>query len=246
MPDLTLILVVVAFSFFVKAIAGFGGPLLAIPLLAPFLGVEHAVVAVAVANIVSNILLLYQNRHGADRTKRLLVKMLVPGAVAAIAGTIALTELSDEILLGLLGASVLVYIVIALRRPDLRVGHERGMRWAIPVGLVGGFVHGATGNSATVFGTFLHSMALPRTDFVFAVTNVFLILSSFQVATLATRGSFTGPRILESLVAVIPVLVVTPLGTRVGRRLDAKNFGRFVLAMLAVAGIRLLLAGFGI
>lgn len=246
MTDLTLILVVMTFSFFVKAITGFGGPLLGIPLLAPFIGVEHAVVAVAAGNIVSNVLLLWQHREGSQRTKKLLVKMLVPGAMATVLGTILLTALPDDVLLAILGVTVLVYIVITLRRPDLELGYERGMRSAVPVGLLGGFVQGATGNSGSVFGTFLHAMNLPRAEFVFAVANVFLILSTSQIVTLISRGSFTTARTTESLLAVLPVLVVTPIGVRVSRRLDAKLFGRLVLAMLAIAGIRLLLAGLGI
>lgn len=246
MGDPVLILTVMAFAFFVKAITGFGGPLLAVPLLAPFLGVEHAVVAVSVGNLVSNILLLWQNREGSDRTKRLLVKMLVPGALAAMLGTVLLTELPDAVLLGIVGFSVLVYIAIAIRLPDLHLGYERGTRIAVPIGIVGGFIHGTTGNSGTVFGTFLHSMALPRAEFVFAVTNVFLILGSVQVATLITRGSYTADRAVEALLAVIPVVAVTPLGAAVGRRLDARNFGRVVLALLAVAGLRLILAAFGL
>ncbi len=246
MNDLVLILVVMTFSFFVKAITGFGGPLLSVPLLAPFLGVEHAVVAMASGNLVSNIMLLWQNREGSQGTKRLLVKMLTPGAIAAVLGTVLLTELPDDVLLAFVGVTVLAYIAVSLRSPDLHLGQESGMRAAIPVGIVGGFMHGATGNSGAVFGTFLHSMHLPRTEFVFAVTNVFLILSTFQVVTLISRGSFTGARTVESLIAIIPVLVVTPLGVRVSRRLDAKRFSRLVLAMLAVAAIRLILAGFGI
>jgi uncharacterized membrane protein YfcA len=246
MTALILILVVMSFAFFMKAITGFGGPLLAVPLLAPFLGVEHAVVATAIGNIVSNVLLLWQNREGSLGTKRLLVRMLVPGAVAAVLGAILLTSLPDDLLLAMLGVTVLVYILVALRRPDLHLSQEKGMRVAVPVGTVGGFMHGATGNSGAVFGTFLHSLRLPRSEFVFAVTNVFLILSLAQVATLVIRGSFTGERTVQSLIAVVPVLVVTPFGVRVSRKLDATVFGRVVLAMLAIAGIRLVLAGFGI
>ncbi len=246
MSDLALILVVVAISFFVKAITGFGGPLLAVPLLAPFLGVEHAVVAMAAGNLVSNVLLLVQTGSGSAETRRLLVRILVPGVITAVLGTIVLIELPDRVLLGALGIAVLVYIVIALSKPNLHLTYDRGLRISIPTGIVGGFMHGATGNSGTVFATFFHSMDLARKEFVFALTNVFLVLSLFQVGTLVARGSYTGERTIESLLAIIPVLLVTPLGTRVGRRLDAKTFGHLVLALLAVAGIRLLLGAFGI
>lgn len=245
-PDLLLILVVASFSFFVKAITGFGGPLLAIPVLAPVIGVEHAVVALSLANLTSNILLMTQNRAGAAATRPLLIRILGAGAVAAILGTIMLVRLDDRVLYGLLATSVFAYVTLALARPELRLRSETGRRLAIPVGVLGGFIHGATANSGTVFGTFLHSLGLDRREFVFAITTIFFTLSALQVGTLVSLGAFGEDRWLEAAVTILPIFVVTPLGTRVAGRLAAHTFGRVVLLMLAVAGVRLLLGAFGI
>jgi hypothetical protein len=246
MGDLVLILLVTSGTFFIKAITGFGGPLLAIPLLAPVIGVEHAVVGLSLANLSSNILLLIENRSGARAMRPFLVRVLGAGAIAVVAGTLVLVNVDDRILLAVLAASVFAYVALALANPNLRLGNAAGLRAAVPIGIVGGFVHGATGNSAAVFGTFFHSLALPRQDFVAAVTTVFLVLSTLQVGTLASLGSFTTGRLAQAAAAVVPVLIVTPLGTRVAARLDAKTFGRIVLAMLTVAGVRLVFGVFGI
>ena len=244
--DLVVILVVTAVSFFVKAITGFGGPLLAIPVLAPLLGVEHAVVALSLANLTSNALLIWQNREGAETARPFLVRILSAGALSAVLGAFLLVWLDDRILYGVLAVSVFAYVALAFAKPDLRIRRETGIRLAAPVGLIGGFFHGATANSGTVFGTFLHSLGLSRPEFVFAITTVFFVLSSLQVGTLASLGAFGDDRWIQSLVAILPIFVVTPLGIRVAGRLNARTFGRVVLVMLAVAGVRLLLGAAGI
>jgi uncharacterized membrane protein YfcA len=240
--ELLLILTVMAFAFFVKSVVGFGGPLLATPLLAPFLGVEHAVVVVSLANILSNLMILWGNRSAAGATRALLVRMILAGVVGAVVGSYFLTILDDRILSAVLAGSVLSYIVLALSRPELHIDRDTGMRIAAPAGAVGGLIHGATGNSGIVFGTFLHALALPRTEFLFAVTIPFLVFGSVQVVTLASLGSFTADRTLQALLAILPVLVVTPIGTRIGARLASRTFSRLVLTLLGGSGLVLLIS----
>ena len=241
MFELVLVLVVVSFAFWVKAVAGFGGPLIAIPLLAPFLGVEGAVVAVVLANLVANVMMLWTNRHAASPNRRLLVRVIGAGALGTVAGTIALTRLDDRILSVTLAFTVVIYIVVSLSRPEFKVSRETGMKLSAPVGIVGGALQGATGNSGTVFGSFYHSLDLPRDEFVFALTVTFLTFGSLQIVTLAQLGRFSGDPLERALIAIVPVLLVIPLGEAFSRRLDAKIFGRLVLGLLAFSAVALVI-----
>lgn len=244
--ELVLILATTAFAFLVKGIAGFGGPLLAIPVLAPSMGVEHAVVAVSLGNVVANLMMLVEHRTGWEATKKLLVRLLAAGGLGTVAGTWLLTRLDNRPLALAVAAMVISYIVIAVRRPGLRVPPEMGLRLTWPVGAFGGLVHGATANSGPVFGTFMHSLGLPRSAFVFSVTVPFLVFGTIQVLTLAGLGSFTSDRLAQSLWAILPVLIVIPIGTRIARRLNQRTFSKIVLGLLAVAALRLVLSAFGI
>jgi uncharacterized membrane protein YfcA len=226
-----------AFTFFVKSVVGFGGPLLAIPMLAPFIGVEHAVVVVSLGNIVANLMLVWATRRSARTIAPLLARVVGAGVIGVGIGTYLLTILDDRILSVALAITVLVYIVLVLARPELHLTRRQGLKAAAPVGVVGGFIHGATGSSGTVFGTFLHALDLPRPDFVFAVTIPFLVFGTVQVFTLVGLGSFAGERLIQALVAIAPVLVVTPIGSMVGDRLKSRTFSRLVLALLAFSGI---------
>ncbi len=240
--ELALILGVMAFTFLVKSVVGFGGPLLAIPMLAPFLGVEDSVVVVALGNIVANVMLLWANRTAAGTTGPILVRVVSAGALGVAGGSYLLTVLDDRVLSIALAVSVFIYIALAVARPDFHLTRDRGLRIAVPVGVVGGLMHGATGNSGTVFGTYLHALSLPRPEFVFAVTIPFLVFGTVQVFTLATLGSFVGERLLQSILSIVPVLVVTPVGARIGDRLKSKTFSRLVLALLAFSGVVLLVS----
>jgi uncharacterized membrane protein YfcA len=244
--ELVLILAAMSFAFLVKGIAGFGGPLLAIPILAPSLGVEHAVVAVALGNVVSNLMMVWEYRVGWNDTRQILVRLLAAGAAGTVLGTWLLTRLDNRPLALSVAAMVIAYVLISIRKPDFRIEPAQGLRLAWPVGAVGGLVHGATANSGPVFGTFVHSLGLARSSFVFAVTIPFLVFGSIQVATLFGLGAFEGDRLSQSLLAILPVLVVIPLGTRIARRLDQRTFGRIVLGLLVVAAARMVLTAVGI
>ncbi|MDH3250886.1 MAG: sulfite exporter TauE/SafE family protein, partial [Acidimicrobiia bacterium] len=172
----------------------------------------------------------------------ILVRVVSAGIIGVAGGTYLLTVLDDRILSIALAISVFLYIVLALARPDVRLSRDRGLRIAAPVGVVGGFMHGATGNSGMVFGTYLHALDLPRREFVFAVTIPFLAFGTVQVFTLAGLGGFDGARLVQALFAILPVLVVTPLGSRIGDRLKTQTFSRLVLALLALSGVFLIAA----
>ncbi|HKY47251.1 MAG TPA: sulfite exporter TauE/SafE family protein [Acidimicrobiia bacterium] len=244
--DLLLILIAVAFAFLVKGIAGFGGPLLAVPIIAPSLGVEHAVVVVALGNLLSNVMMLWEHRTGFGDTRSLLARLLSAGAAGTVFGTWLLTRLDNRPLALAVAALVFGYIAVSFARPNLRMDPARGLKLAWPIGAFGGLVHGATGNSGPVFGTYLHSLGLARSSFVFALTVPFLVFGAIQVVTLFSLGAFTPERTNQALWAILPVLVVIPVGTRIARRLNQRAFERIVMALLAFAAVRLLLSVFGI
>ena len=238
--ELLLIAAAAAFGFFVKAIAGFGGPLLAIPILAPMIGVEHAIVALSLGNLTSNAMLLWEHRAGRSGAARLLVPMLSAGAVGTLVGTRLLTVLDERWLAIAVATTVFLYVGRAVWGMRVTLSPERANSLRIPVGIVGGVMHGATGNSGPVFGTFLDALDLPRSGFVFTVSVPFMVLSSVQTAGLVGLGSFTAGRTVQALLTIIPIVAATFLGALVGRRIPASRFRTIVLVMLAFAGVRLL------
>lgn len=218
-----------------------GGPLLAIPLIAPVTSVEHAVVVVSFANVLANGWLLWENRASARGLRWLLMPLLVAGTVGTVFGSWLLTELDDRILSWVLAGVVVTYIVRFLTRPQFRLQDTAGRLLAGPVGLTGGILSGGTGIGGPLFATYLHALRLERTVFVFTISLIFQILGPIQMTVLASLGSYTEIRVHQALFALLPVVVVLPFGMLLARRLPQKVFEYAVLALLSLSAVRLVM-----
>jgi uncharacterized membrane protein YfcA len=78
---------------------------------------------------------------------------------------------------------------------------------------------------------------------VFAVSVPFFFLGLMQIVSLAALGGYDQERLTAGIIACVPVLVVTPIAMRIGRRLSVQVFQYAVLAILAIAAVRLLWSG---
>ena len=238
--QILIVLLAVGIGFFVKGITGIGGPMFAIPVLASFAGVEFAVAVIAIPTLVANTWLLWQNRRASSTVRRYLIPMLVAGTFGIFIGVWILVSVDDRVLSLILALTVIGYIIWYLATPQFQLSERSAQRLSAPVGFAAGGLHGATGISAPVVATYFHSLNLARTAFIVAVTVPFAVLGAVQIVSLAAVGAYDTERLLAAAVAVIPVIVVLPLGTRVGERVSQRTFQVLVLVVLAAAAARLL------
>lgn len=238
--QVAIVLVAVAVGFFAKGVTGIGGPLLAIPVLAAFQGVEYAVAVIAIPTLVANIWLLWNSRGGTSTVRRYLVPFLVAGGVGIAFGTWVLVSVDERVISLLLAVIVMAYIVWFLTNPQFKLREETAMRLTAPVGMVAGGVHGATGVSSPVVATYFHSMGLARPAFIIAVTVPFLVLGAAQIALLGIVGAYDAQRLIAGAVAVVPAMVAIPVGVRLGRSVSQQTFQYLVLVVLGASAARLL------
>lgn len=238
--QIAIVFAAVAVGFFAKGVTGIGGPLVAIPVLAAFHGVEFAVAVIAIPTLVANIWLLWTSRGGTSTVGRYLVPFLIAGGIGILFGVWVLVSVNDRVISLLLAVTVIGYIAWFLTNPQFKLPEATAKRLTGPVGLVAGGVHGATGISSPVVATFFHSMGLDRPAFIIAVTIPFLVLGMVQIATLAVVGAYDAERIVAGAVACIPALAMLPVGVRLGRNVSQQTFQYLVLAVLGVAALRLL------
>lgn len=243
--EIFLVLAAVAVGFFAKGVTGLGGPPLAIPVLATFMGVEYAVAVIAIPAALANGWLMIENRSAATEIRSYLVPMMATGVVGTLLGVWLLLTIDDRIMSVLLGVFLLLYIVWFLVDPERKIADQTAQRLAAPAGFSAGVLVGATGVSAPVIGTYFHSLRLARTGFVFAVSVPFFFLGLMQIVSLAALGGYDQARVTAGILACIPVIVVTPVAMRVGKRLSMQAFQYVVLAVLGLAALRLLWSGLG-
>ncbi len=238
--ELAAVLLAVAAGFFAKGVTGIGGPLLAIPVAAAFVGVEHAVAVVAVPGLLGNVWLMWEHRAERARLMRLLGMFLLAGVVGAIIGTWLLVSIDDRLLtLGLAGV-VILYVATYLIQPDLRLGDRGARLLAPPMGLASGLLQGATGISAPPVAMYMHSIRLPKGAFVFAVTTPFMLFGIVQIASMAALGAYDAERWTQAVLACLPLLIVIPVGIRLGRRLSQATFEKVMLGLLAIVAVKMI------
>jgi uncharacterized protein len=236
--DLVVIVSALAVGAFVKGVTGTGLPQIAIPVMATYIGVERAVVVMALPGIVSNAWLVWANRD-AYRDSRDLPALTTTGAVGAVAGTVLLTSVDGRLLSLVLAAVIVTYIGIVLRRPHLSLPPTLSRFTSPPLGFAAGGLQGATGVSGPLLSTYLHGFALRPAAYVLSLSTLFLVFSAIQVVTLLGLGLYTGDRLRDSVLAMVPIAVMLPLGSRLSRRLPTAVFRRVVLVGLAVTAVAL-------
>lgn len=235
-----MVLVASCLGMFVKSVVGMGYPLFAVPLISLELGVETAVVVVAAPNLVANGVLCHQARSGIPETRD-LPALTLSAMVGAVAGTFLLVSLPEEPLLIVLVATIVVFEVQYLRAPHLTISPETSRRWAPLAGGFAGLMQGAVGVAGPVVAVWLHGYRLRRDAYVFSITGLFLLAGAAQFAYLLAVGEYDRDRIVASVVALVAVASMVPIGLRVRARLSGLAFERAVLAVLALAAIALVI-----
>src|ERR671911_2361562 len=206
--------------------------------MAAFLGVERAVVVMAIPGVVANGWLVWSPRAEASATRDLPV-MMACGAVGSVIGTMALKGLDARVLSAVLAGIIVVYVVLSLTRPGFHFPRRVTRIASPPVGVAAGGLQGATGISGPLLSTYLHGFGLPPRVYVFALSTLFFAFSVVQTTTLFSVGLYTPERVVESLLALVPIAVVLPLGSRMARRLSARTFQRVVLVLLTASAAAL-------
>jgi uncharacterized protein len=140
----------------------------------------------------------------------------------------------DTVTLSALFLVVALYLISALRMPDLRVPATTARRWAPAVGFVAGLFQGGVGISGPIVGTWHHALRLSRDAFVFSVTVVFAVTGLTQFIVLLATGKLSG-RFTVSLLLAVVVVATIPFGARLRNRLSGTSFDRLVLGLLVLS-----------
>ncbi|HEX4976985.1 MAG TPA: sulfite exporter TauE/SafE family protein [Nocardioides sp.] len=244
MTDLLVIVAALSVGAFVKGVSGTGLPQVAIPVMAAFLGVERAVIIMSIPGIAANVWLVVAHR-AARRESRDVPVLLGTGIAGAVLGTVLLTTVDARFLSAVLAVIILVYVGLRVAAPNLSLPPSVTSWVSPPVGFAAGALQGATGVSGPLLSTYLHAFALSPGAYIFSLSSLFLVFSATQVVTLVGLGAYTTRLVLEGFLALVPVAVMLPLGSRLGRRLGERTFSTVVMVGLAVAAAVLLAQALG-
>lgn len=239
---LAVIALAVGLAGIAKGATGLGFPIVAVPIIAVFVSVEHAVVVVTLPNLLVNAAMVREHRSRAAEMPWLKV-MIATGAAGAIVGTLMLRAAPERALSIVLAGLIGVYLVLRRLRPDLQMTDRSIRRTAPFVGVLGGLLQGVSGFSGPLIGTYVHAWRLEREAYIFAVSVLFMLFATVQFATMLPAGMLTPTRAVESFTALPSSLLGVMAGIRLGRRMDAAVFERVITGVMALIGLRLLWVG---
>ena len=224
-----------------KVITGFGLPLIAVPVMATFIGVETSVVVMVAPILYSNAVLLREFRDAAP--VRGLWAAIAAGFAGIVFGTWILKTLDQEVLSLVLAGWIGVYFISRLVDVELPLRVARDSWWLMSAVGLGGVFQGATGIGGPIVVTLIHAMQLERRQMVFALSAVFGSYALAQIAAMFTLDLFTQERLILSLGAMIPVVMGLPLGLWLGERISVRAFNLLILVLLAILGVKLAYEG---
>lgn len=246
MTELAVVVASLCVGAFIKGMTGFGLPQVAVPILAVFLGVEHAVIIMAIPGVASNLWLLHKHRPPRQPRQLRLRAMMVSGVVGAAGGTLMLKSLDNRALSLVLALLIVGYVAVTTSRPTFRIPWSVHRVTALPVGFLAGGLQGAAGISGPLLTTYLHGLRLGSSTYIHALNALFLIGSATQTVTFIAIGAYDRTLLGQSLIALVPIAVGLPLGAWAQRHLSSETFNKAVLALLALLGVKLALGAFGI
>lgn len=233
-----IIFAALSIGAFAKGMTGLGLPPISIAILAAFFGVEHAVVVTTIPAAISNIQIVWAWR---DRWRELKSPWpaLITGAVGVCIGTYILANLDEHLLTVILAVWIAFYLLTVVFKLRFSPG-GKAIRVMSPV--IAGFAglsQGATGMSGPVVATWAHGWGYVKEAYVFATAALFLSISGVHVFGMTVAGLYDQERVLQGLMAVVPVVLFIPLGMRLASKVSARMFNWVIVGIIAAMEVKL-------
>ena len=249
MPDgslsevsLALTALTIAFAATVKAAIGLGFPLISVPIVSNFMDPRSAVILLSIPTLLSNFLIIFRGGGTLKQVQRVLVVL-----VALIAGTLIgarlLAVLDANILSIIVGASAIIFVSLNAARVNLTIPSTRERAVSPFIGVISGVMGGTTSIFGPILASYLHSLRLPKKEFVFSLTLLFTVGGVAQVLSYAQLGLYAGPIIGYALLACLPTAAGIYLGLIIQDRLPPRVWNVLVLVFIFLSGLNLLYRG---
>lgn len=233
-----LIGLVVFFAALIQGLMGFGGALIAMPLLVALIDIQTATPLFAVVGTLATLLNAIRWRE--HSTPRDLVRLIIPAAIGIPFGILLLARADQAVVTGILGVILIAYAIYNLMgwiMPPLR--HPG---WALLAGFSSGVLSGAFNTGGPPVIVYATAKQWSADRFRGNLQAYFLVISLILIIAHGATGHLTPDVWRMALLAVPALLLGQFVGVRLCRYVDARLFRKLVLVFLLLLGGQLLLA----
>jgi len=240
--DYAIFVFAVTLGFAVRGGAGFGGGIVAVPLLALIAPLAAVVPCTAGLNTIASV--LYGGANWRKVEWRELAR-IAPFAVAGAAiGIALLAHIDSRPLSRIFGVFIMAYAAYMLysagEMPDIP------RRWLTPIAAVLSIIGGAIGSlfggaAGPVFVMYLNALKIEKDRFRATLTMLMIALGFTRVTGYAVMGLYTTPVLTMVAIGIPLILLGGYLGDRVVRRFNQRRFNIAVGCVIFGSGILLIL-----
>jgi uncharacterized membrane protein YfcA len=240
--DYALFVIAVTLGFAVRGGAGFGGGIVAVPLLALTAPLAIVVPFTSALNTIAS--LLYGSSNWRKVEWRELARIAPFGVLGAVIGVALLARVDPRPLSRAFGVFVMVYAAYMLYSAGNMPAIPR--RWLTPLAAVLSVAGGAIGSlfggaAGPVFVMYLNALKIERDAFRATLTMLMIALGVTRIVGYAVVGMYNAT-VLTLLVAGIPLMLLGGyLGNRIVQRFNQRRFNLAVGCIIFISGILLVL-----
>lgn len=234
-----VIFVALAAGGLTKGLTGLGLPMVAIPIMASFLGVQRAVLIMILPTVVLNIWQSWSNRERRGDFPE-IKRLLVPGLPGAALGASVLYLAPERWLATGLAAWIVCYLVLRILHPHMSLSVAARGRVAPVVGFAAGAMQAATGLCAPVLAPYIDALNLSPRSYVFVISTAFAAFAGSHFLVLLTMRAYSLDQLLQSSIALVPGIIFMTPGTRLREFVEPWVFTRVIRVILVIMAARLI------
>ena len=228
-----LVVGIIFFAALVRSALGFGDAVVAMPLLAMFIGLKTATPLVAFMGPTISLLILMKGWRAGDM--KAAARLIAASLLGIPLGIYGLARLPEEPLKIALGALILLYGLFGLARPSVRIKNEKPwLPWLVgwTAGVLGG-AYNTNGPPVVAYGML---RGWPPERFRTTLQGYFLPTGLMILAGHGLAGMWTGEVIKFYLYSLPAIGLGVVLGGLVNRRLPHDLFAKLVYGFLVLMG----------
>ncbi|MBP3895978.1 MAG: sulfite exporter TauE/SafE family protein [Mogibacterium sp.] len=227
------IFIVVAISFIIKGLVGFGDPLIFNPLLSVRMDNKHISPGMLPVSILLNAFIVYKSRDSIHPRRLLPICFWV--VLGIVPGTLLLKYSSSWTLKVALGVLIILLGLEMLTRKDEATARPNAVFMAV--------MSFSSGVTAALFGinllflVYLERTTTDRDEFRGSVCLVFLVESVFRLISYLANGIITPFSLQISTISVPAALLGTWLGMQIDKKIDDSLIKKLIVYVFIIGGI---------
>jgi len=229
---------IIFFAFFTRALFGFGGGLISIPLLVFLFNLNFAVPLEAIFEVLLSGLLI---KGELQKINKKVLMPLIPGSIiGTLIGTYLLKSFANDILLRLLGFVVILFSLNLLRKQN-QDEHVLPAPVGVLTGIIGGTLGGMYGAGGPPFVIYLAHQIKKKDVLRATLIGLFAVDFSWRLAVFAVTGLITKDVLLMTLYLTPALLLGTILGKKSFFTINEARYRKLVVILLVITGLLLVM-----